>query len=86
MPAIKNMLAVRKPTKLIELLRSSTKDIWIMTPAEKPKVNPTNLRLGLLTNSPKIAPIVVAIPARKDKNNAFKIVFSKSSSRFNSDK
>jgi len=45
-----------------------------MTPAEKPKVNPRNLRLGLLTNTSKIAPIFVAISARKDKNNALKIV------------
>ena len=72
MPPIKKTLAVRKPTKSIEVLKSSTKDIWIITPAEKPKVSPINLRLGLLTNNPKMAPMVVAIPARKDKKKLYR--------------
>jgi len=71
MPAIKNKLAQRKPTKLIEFIKSSTKDICIKIPAEKARENHRNLCVGFLINNPNRPPIVVAIPAKNDKKIAY---------------
>ncbi len=70
MPAIKYRLANEKPTKSMELPRSSTKDICNMTPAEKLKENQINFSEGFLMNNAKRAPIVVAMPAKNDNNRA----------------